>query len=269
MIYRVEIYNDKTYTFFDHDKVKAFGTIDDATNKSVNYLIQKFPLFNDKQWESEGYDLIYYSLKVGDKKISLGSFDTQENSFPEIVNLVTEARKQKFKNEFHTVDFAPCQGSSIYNGQLCVVKFFNAVQGDIDLLPKRSDLVNILKALFAIGKGGIAEPTLLESMVILMYAYLLTRQKWLAKGLPIRNSAVDEVKFEDKLFLELQLMSIDTSGVIDMSDAKFQKFPFGPSVITKGDFVAAFGEAVWLELTKPLSDEELAQVFVPSDKIKL
>ena len=83
MVYRVEIYNDKTYRFFDHDKVKESGTIDNKTNESVNYLIQKFPQLNEKYCETEGYDLIHYSLQIGDKQISLGSFDTQENCLPQ------------------------------------------------------------------------------------------------------------------------------------------------------------------------------------------
>ena len=72
MIYRVEIYDDKSYILFDKNQVQAIGQIDAETDNSVNYILKKFPKLKNDYCVPEGYDIIYISLQVKNKTVNLG-----------------------------------------------------------------------------------------------------------------------------------------------------------------------------------------------------
>jgi len=78
MIYKVEIYDDKTYIFYDKDQVQAIGHVDAETDNSVNYILKKFPKLKNDYCVPEGYDIIYLSLQSNDKTVHLGSCVPQD-----------------------------------------------------------------------------------------------------------------------------------------------------------------------------------------------
>lgn len=76
MIYHMEIYSDRTYRLFDHDKVKRQGKLDSDIFKSAIYLVKKFPELKDKYCETDGNDMIYHGMKVGNRSVSLGTLNS-------------------------------------------------------------------------------------------------------------------------------------------------------------------------------------------------
>lgn len=86
MIYRLEIYANKTYKLYDHDKLKESGIIDDVMSENVKQLIKIFPELNDKYCEFKGFDGINHSLQIGDKIIDLGVLNAFEKCLPANVN---------------------------------------------------------------------------------------------------------------------------------------------------------------------------------------
>ena len=73
MIYRMEIYNDGTYTLFDDGKVKRQGKLNSEEMKSAVYLVKKFPELKASYCDEEGNDMLYHGMKVGNKEVSLGT----------------------------------------------------------------------------------------------------------------------------------------------------------------------------------------------------
>jgi hypothetical protein len=193
----------------------------------------------------------------------------------EYVNFVV---KSKTTNE-NLFRYAPCPGSKHYNAAMIVCHMFNAREGEIALLPTRQDMITalgrqcftawiknllcFLGMLFKDGRGGISDPTLLPTMILLMFSYLGVRANW--QG-PISNSGslAGRMSFADKLKLELNMLcpeQVQQDKIVVDDD-----FPqFHPNVAprtTEEDFVRVFGQRTFDELTVPLTDQELAEVFV-------
>jgi len=82
MVYRLEVYDNGSYNVFDHDQIHATGQLDPASYRAVNYLIDRVPELDNEYCIPEGYDMIYRSLHVGEKTVSLGECvpeDIEEN----------------------------------------------------------------------------------------------------------------------------------------------------------------------------------------------
>ncbi len=196
--------------------------------------------------------------------VPVGKFNIQQ-----LVLAAEAGRKDIFRNRFNVKDVAPCEGASIYNGMLTVTKMYNKRQGPIDQKPTRGDLILVLKELFQDGKGGISDPTLLITMVLIMFSYLAKRVSWAE---PIRDSTDPNgggrVTFEEKIRLELELLGFDVNGIIDTSSDAFKVFSYGNPVTTMADFIKVFGVDTWNELVEPLSTDEKSLVFV-KNKLEL
>jgi hypothetical protein len=82
MMYRLEVYHDRTYNLYDHDKLKESGIIDDRMSENVKQLIKIFPELNDKYCEFKGFDGIDRKLRIGDKVIDLGVLNAFEKCLP-------------------------------------------------------------------------------------------------------------------------------------------------------------------------------------------
>lgn len=78
MVYELRVYDDKTYELYDHGKLKTVGRLNEMESRSVDYLISVFPTLNDSYCEVKGYDMITHGLKVGDRYVSFGTMNTDD-----------------------------------------------------------------------------------------------------------------------------------------------------------------------------------------------
>lgn len=206
-----------------------------------------------------GASCFVFQAKEGNiEPFALGSWET----LAQAVSALDAGRKEIFRKIFHTTDVAPCAGSSSYSGVQCVINFYNALSADqLPKAPTRGAMLAILKKLFEDGRGGISEPFLIESIVLLMGSYLEVRSRW-TEPISNTNTLAGRMSFESKVLLEFEALGIGTEGPFVLTTEVCAKlFPNG-SRYTQEMFVKSFGQDLWVALSAPLTKEELDQVFI-------
>jgi hypothetical protein len=187
-------------------------------------------------------------------------------TFDDLVLAANRGRQAMFQTKFSTIDVAPCAGSTSYHGIRSITQFYNTGTHAIPttVIGWRQDLVSILSVLFDDGRGGIAAPGLVQSMVLIMGDYFKTRQSWIVSGKTITDSGslVGRQTFEMKVRMELRQLGFDTTGPITITDTTFDQMFAGSSCYFVQDFVADYPAIDWLALTGDLTATELTQVFV-------
>jgi hypothetical protein len=86
LVRRIEIFSNRTYIVYDRDQIIKSGKLDDRSFMAADELSGMSSVFLDSYSKKiQGSDILYHSLKIGEKDIDLGMVGSNSDLIPKVL----------------------------------------------------------------------------------------------------------------------------------------------------------------------------------------